>query len=423
MKIATDIDRVHRDPDLTEEEMAVVSGNNSVDINNQIILKRSCSRGISYRRHRRGTMHNMTLSAIGLVGGLLYSGVAPAQTAHIAPPNPPLPSPEDQQFDAAPIRIDSLRALPNMPSLNIKTPSGSFAHIFPTTQTHAQRRSAMPAADAGPLLYHGGEIVQEPHLYQIFWKPKPKLLQNGGATGYGGNYVNVNVALAANYNGHGIGNITTQYYQNVNGAVAYPENNGFLVEAVYDRNPYPPSGCNDTATPGNCITDAQLQAELVKEIQAMKWQIGLNSIFIVYTSSGEGSCMASDNQSCAYTQYCAYHSAIVPPDNDINNVILYVNVPFGNPTVCSAGKSPNNDVFADAAASSVSHELTETITDPLGTAWYTSQGNEIGDICAYNYQNNAYASGLANQLWSGFPFELQTEFDNQLGQCAQIGPL
>jgi hypothetical protein len=266
--------------------------------------------------------------------------------------------------------------------------------------------------------------VQESHLYQIFWKPKPKLLQSGGATGISANYINVNVALAAYYNGHSIGNVTTQYFQNVNGVVAYPENNGYLVDAILDRNPFPASGCDDPATPGNCITDAQLQAELVSEIQTMKWQIGLNSIFIVYTSNGEGSCMASDNKSCAYTQYCAYHSAIIPPNNDINSVILYVNVPFGNPTVCvSTGKSPNNDVFADAAASSVSHEVTETITDPLMTGWYTSRGNEIGDLCAYIYQTNTYAGGLANQLWSGIPFELQTEFDNQSGQCAQIGPL
>ena len=80
-------------------------------------------------------------------------------------------------------------------------------------------------------------------------------------------------------------------------------------------------------------------------------------------------------------------------------------------------------MFADAATTSASHEVTEIITDPFGTAWYTSQGNEIGDLCAYIYQNNTYANGLANQFWSGFPFELQTEFDNQSGQCVQIGPL
>src|SRR5262249_35091941 len=34
----------------------------------------------------------------------------------------------------------------------------------------------------------------------------------------------------------------------------------------------------------------------------------------------------------------------------------------------------------------VSHELSEAITDPdLSTGWYDSSGNEIGDICRFNY--------------------------------------
>ena len=124
-------------------------------------------------------MRNTTLTAIGLVGGVLYSGVAPAQTTHITPPNPPPLSPDDQQFIASPMRIDSVQAPSNMPSLSVRTPSGSVAHIFPTIQTHAQMRAAASAPDTGPLLYHGGEIVQEPHFYQIFWEPPS--LQSGAA--------------------------------------------------------------------------------------------------------------------------------------------------------------------------------------------------------------------------------------------------
>jgi hypothetical protein len=102
-------------------------------------------------------MRNTTLPAIGLVGALLYSGVASAQTGHITPPNPPQLNPEDQQFIAPPMRIDSVQAPSNnIPSLNVRTLSGSIAHIFPTTQTHAQRGAVTPAADTGPLLYHVG---------------------------------------------------------------------------------------------------------------------------------------------------------------------------------------------------------------------------------------------------------------------------
>jgi hypothetical protein len=39
------------------------------------------------------------------------------------------------------------------------------------------------------------------------------------------------------------------------------------------------------------------------------------------------------------------------------------------------------------------------------------------------YSPNTFANGLANHVWNGVPFELQSEFDNHSQQCVQIGPL
>jgi len=322
------------------------------------------------------------------------------------------------------MRADSVQDAANGLSLNIRTPGGSVAHILPDTKRRSLRGAANGAADTGPLLYHNGTIVQQPFIYQVFWAPNQ--LQNGGQTGFSPNYINVNMALAAFYNSHGIGNITTQYFEVMNGQYAYPQNNGALVAAVIDQNPYPASGCNDPVTPGNCLTDAQVQAELLNVIQAENWQVGLNSIFMVYTSSGEGSCFAgnSPQSGCAAPGgYCAYHSYLVPNGN-LNNAILYANIPYPPSSGCFGnGTSPNNDVDADTAATAASHELTETITDPLIDAWYTAQGSEIGDLCNQFFYVNTYSNGLANQRWAGWPFELQAEFDNHSGQCVQIGPL
>jgi hypothetical protein len=55
--------------------------------------------------------------------------------------------------------------------------------------------------------------------------------------------------------------------------------------------------------------------------------------------------------------------------------------------------------------------ISESITDPLLNAWFTSGGFEIGDLCAYDYGTNASDSGNANQAWNGNFYELQTEFD------------
>jgi hypothetical protein len=89
----------------------------------------------------------------------------------------------------------------------------------------------------------------------------------------------------------------------------------------------------------------------------MGWTSGPNKMFLLYASSGEGSCLGS---SCAYTQYCACHSYIgtSPP-------VIYANMPFGNLSVCAAGQpSPNGHAVADSLTSTASHEVTEAITDP-----------------------------------------------------------
>jgi phosphate-induced protein 1 len=369
----------------------------------------------------------MMKTTASLLGGLFYAGAALAQDPVIEqlPVSKSALSTDDQQYIASEMRTDSLSAPTGTPSLNITTPSGAVAHILPEATRLLQMRRTAPAADTGPLLYHtNGFIVQHPHIYQIFWAPQN--LQTGAATGYSPKYVNVNVALAAYYNGHGIATNNTQYFEVINGQVGYVQNDGFLVSAVVDRDPYPASGCNDPLTPGNCLSDAQVQQEILKVIQSQNWQVGINSIFMVYTSSGEGSCLAANSQptDCAAPGgYCAYHSFIPPKSNNINEVVLYANIPYPPPGCFGKGKSPNNDVDADTAATAASHELTEVITNPVANGWYTAQGNEIGDLCAGFYDVNTYANGLANQSWNGSTFELQTEFDNHSAQCVQTGPL
>ena len=104
--------------------------------------------------------------------------------------------------------------------------------------------------------------------------------------------------------------------------------------------------------------------------------------------------------------------------------VVYSNEPFGNTSVCQlpGTPSPNNNPTADAAATSASHELTEAITDPQLNAWFDASGNEIGDLCAYIYGSNTWDAGLANEMWNGRFYELQTEYDNHLAGCVQVGP-
>lgn len=328
-----------------------------------------------------------------------------------------------QDLPAAPAKkLSEIAPPPGIPRLT-PTANGHSVHIMPTVTGAAALVKGF--ADTGPLHYHtGGSIMPSATLYAIYWIPASGKLQNGGATTLPVAYQNLQTRLLADYPGHGLANINTQYYQ-LGFTPPWISTAGGLGGVAVDTSPYPASGCTDTATPGNCITDAQIQTEIQKVMTAKGWTGGLTKMFLLYTSSGEGSCFDAGSSSCAYTAYCAYHSFFGASPN-----IIYANMPYGNLSVCAAGQpSPNGNAVADSVMSTASHEISEAITDPLLNAWFTNSGNENGDLCAYNYGANTWWGGTANQAWQGSYYELQMEFDNHSWAtfgaghgCAQAGP-
>jgi phosphate-induced protein 1 len=50
---------------------------------------------------------------------------------------------------------------------------------------------------------------------------------------------------------------------------------------------------------------------------------------------------------------------------------------------------PNGDMGADTITDDTTHELSETVTDPNGTAWYTKSGEEDADLCNFIYSSSA----------------------------------
>jgi len=115
-----------------------------------------------------------------------------------------------------------------------------------------------------------------------------------------------------------------------------------------------------------------------------KWTGGSARCFSVFTASCEGPCFDSTSSSCAYAAYCAYHGYFLSGTTPV----VCTNVPYGDLNNCqvTGTLSPNSDPVADAAATSASHEFAEAITDPELNVWFTAQGNEIGDLGAYDYR-------------------------------------
>jgi hypothetical protein len=374
-----------------------------------------------------------------LLASCLVIGVAGVAWAQTPPGSPQIGHGPPNSVAAPAMALKDLKVQPEVlglvPKLTPSDASGHAVHILPTVAVAAQRAKyglGVPAApgggnralgEAGALIYHaGGSIMPYQLVYLIFWAPAH--LQNGGTTGFSAKYGTVDYLHPAWVPDNGLNNIATQYYQTIGGVTSYIVNGGYLVAAYVDQGALPASGCTDSATPGNCITDAQIQTEVAHAMAVNGWTGGMNKIFILYTSSGEGSCFTAASTSCAYTQYCAYHGFFSSGGQNV----IYANMPYANPATCQTGTetSPNQDALADAETSPTSHEMIEAVTDPLLNAWYDASGNEIGDLCAYMYGTNTWtnpANGIhANQSWNGWYFEDQQEYNNHTASCVLVGP-
>jgi hypothetical protein len=378
------------------------------------------------------TKTQVNVSAV-LVSMMFTAGAALAQTSQLL--ELPHGGPYKGSAPAAPamslkdVPLHPAEAAGQIPRVTLAGPRGNAVHVMLTPQAAAARRQALAGGKTfgarssnlagGPLVYHSGGSVMLPFVavYNIYWAPPT--LQDGTATSFSPLYGTVTILHNAWLPGHGVMNIATQYFQTISGTTTYINNSGGLGGFVVDNGAYPASGCSDSLTPNNCITDAQIQAKITSVMNAQGWTGGLDKIFVLYTSSGEGSCVTSANTNCAYTQYCGYHSFFTLSGQPV----IYANIPYGNPSACQAvGQTTPNEVIADLAANVTSHEMMESATDPLINAWLDASGNEIGDICNFNFGTNTWDSSLANQMWNGWFFEVQQEYDNHTTSCVQVGP-
>ena len=270
------------------------------------------------------------------------------------------------------------------------------------------------------LVYHGGPVMQKTtNTYAIFWEP-PKL-QTGDPAYVAPGYNKGVLRYFNDVGGTGLYNINTQYYQTINGPKEFIKNSSSLAGSWVDTAPYPKSGCTDPATPGNCLNDSQIQAEVTHAIQVNGWSASKTNVFFVFTARDEGSCFGQSG-SCAFTTYCGYHGNF--------GATIYSNMPYGasfsavpRPRLyCTRTNVFPNGRDIDMETNILSHEHMEATTDPMLNAWYAPSGNENGDLCVYNMGDRDEDNGLANQNWGGHFYLLQQEWNNNVSGCSQDGP-
>src|SRR6202035_4540598 len=134
-----------------------------------------------------------------------------------------------------------------------------------------------------------------------------------------------------------------------------------------------------------CLTQAQLFHELSTYIASHHLPTGLGTEYFILTPQNVGSCADGTSKDCAIQSYCAWHSL----GGSTAGTILYAYEPWLQGTTCDINRVHNfTNLYTsgiDSVVGTFSHELSETMTDPELTGWYSGSFDEIGDKCAYQY--------------------------------------
>ena len=276
-----------------------------------------------------------------------------------------------------------------------------------------------------PLTYQGGKVAGTDTtsggatVKEVFWDG------NGAFPfSYRGELRNYIIDLS-NGGPTDVFSVDSEYSQTVNGQrvpIQNPIENG---PAANDTDPFPANGCTPATGYTACITDAQLQAELTTYLAAHKLPEDLAHIYPVLLPPGvetvDGTGAAAVTSA---SDYCGYHNDFAPPSG---GVVLYTDEPYPPLNGCGTGQAPNGDAEADSAVSILSAELNDAVTDPTGSGWVDSSGNEIGDECDLTFgiplgSTDAANPGttLFNQVINGHRYYTQEQFSN--AEAAAAGP-
>jgi hypothetical protein len=269
---------------------------------------------------------------------------------------------------------------------------------------------------ASLLTYHGGGIFSSAwKVYDIYWVPPGYSIASGYQSAVDGFWQNVAAASGQSSN---VFSTSTQYTDASAKHVVY---NASFGGSVTVSDPFPASGCSDSGVPsGPCISDMQVSAEIQSVAAAHGWTVGYPNIFNLMMPKNVGNCATSSTgvpeSFCSFAGVCAWH-------HQWNGLFFVVQPYVGTFGGCSTGQNPIANYDGEQAINTLSHEVSETITDPAEQSWYDSSGNEIGDKCAWNFGTplGGSAGAMYNQVINGADYMLQQEWSNATSKCVQRG--
>jgi PKD repeat protein len=278
--------------------------------------------------------------------------------------------------------------------------------------------------------YNGGPVMPSNTDYMVLWSP-------GGLGAYPATYVSGLkrwfTDLAHDSGGNQNTDSVSAQYQDLTGAFSrYATKFG---GAVLDTDPYPATQCPVNSPVTACLTDPQIQQELVNFTAANNLKTDLSHEYFLLTPPHVETCFTNDPTStppfgaCSAGEvpatlalFCAYHQ-----NTSLSRFLIYANDPFvpGNPG-CDDGNHPNGLLSDGELSGGLSHEQNESVTDPVvNDAWTNGagpmQGFEVGDQCDGQMGTplGKHLGALYNQVINGHFYWYQEEWSNQGHTCLQ----
>jgi hypothetical protein len=166
------------------------------------------------------------------------------------------------------------------------------------------------------------------------------------------------------------------------------------------------------ATPDNATLQEILN--IVADAVRRTDDAGYDAIYHVFLPQGTSMCIVAGNcyspNDPASWAFCAFHGSV----NLLNGRhVLFTVEPYQGVNGCQLPNQTPNGLI-DATASTLAHELFETITDPDFDGWSNALfGYEMSDMC--------FAFG-SNQLMNGHQYFVQMEYSNRLHLCTDSPP-
>jgi hypothetical protein len=234
------------------------------------------------------------------------------------------------------------------------------------------------AALAANLTNHGGPVITSAHAVFIFWGPS---FNTGGADH---TYATTLQAFRDQLGINAWYNTLTKYCGS-NGCIAIPNLGGGTADLF------------DTSPPPTNVTDSVVRGEVNKYLATHTKDN--SAIYMVFIPSTSYSSDGSGATSCGGPNpaYCAYHSWI----GSGTSATKYTIQPYPSCALCQV---PGWSIVQDQERL-VAQEIAETVTDPTGSTWSDSSGNEIASKCTLTFLSGGFAYPY---LWS-----------NAAGACVQ----